>query len=59
MNNANGVAISWKLTVPQKVLRYILNKTEWKMSKYEVLSITHFPVFELNKKIYSVNIYIQ
>ena len=32
---------------------------EWKVSKYEVFSGPHFPVFELNMEIYSVNLRTQ
>ena len=33
--------------------------TEWKMSKYGVVSGPHFPVFRLNTEIFSVNLRIQ
>ena len=47
----------WQKLETESFLRIVT--TVWKVSKYEVISDSYFPVFRLNTKIYGVNLRIQ
>ena len=49
----------YSVTFSTKLFTVVIVPTAWKVSKYEVISGLHFPVFVLNTEIYGLNTEIQ
>ena len=56
-NFLEDLKANWKTET--QMTWFLVFPTAWNMSKYGVFSSPYFPVFGLNKKIFSVNLFVQ